>query len=111
MNNRAIRISLLAAATALIAACSGAPSENDIETLLQSETAKLSKMMESIGGEAAKSMTPVIHHIKINSCDKVRDEVYTCNIDIDATAPIVGRSVENTEITLAKTSDGWVPAR
>lgn len=111
MNHRAIRMSLVVAATILITACSGAPSENDLEALLQAETAKLSKMMASIGGDAAKSMTPVIHDVKINKCKKVRDDVYTCNVDVDATAPIVGRNVDNTDLTVAKTSDGWVPVR
>lgn len=111
MNHKIIRLSVMLAATALVAGCSDAPSEKDIATLLQAETEKLSKMMVSIGGDALKSMTPTIHNVKINRCNKVRDEVYTCNIDVDSTAPIIGRSVENTELTLAKTSDGWMPAR
>lgn len=102
----------LIASTLLLAACSSGPSESDIKSLLESEVKQLSDALGQMGGADMSDMLKVdIHSVKIHSCEVVRDDVYNCDIEVDATAPVVGRSTDRSQITLAKSDDGWVQAR
>ncbi len=103
---------LLLTSTLLLAACSSGPSESDIKALLEAELDKMSSMVSEIGGESMSDMLKVeIHDVIIHGCEEERSDVYRCDVEVDATAPVLGRSVERSEILLAKSDNGWIQAR
>lgn len=109
---KAIYGALLLASTVLLSACSGGPSENDIKALLEAELDKMSAMVSELGGDSMSDMLKVeIHNVTIHSCEEERNDVYRCDVEVDATAPVIGRSVERSEILLAKSDNGWIQAQ
>ena len=103
---------LLIASTLVISACSSGPSESDIKALLESEVDKMTAMVGELGGSSMSEMLKVdIHKVTIHRCEEERSDVYRCDVEVDATAPITGRSVERSEIVLAKSDNGWIQAR
>ncbi|SDU30461.1 hypothetical protein [Halopseudomonas salegens] len=102
----------LLASTVLLSACSSGPSESDIKALLEAEMEKMSAMIGELGGDSMSDMLEVeIHKVTIHSCEEERSDVYRCDVEVDATAPVTGRSVERAEIVLAKSDDGWIQAQ
>lgn len=102
---------LLLASTVLLSACSSGPSENDIKALLEAQMDKMSAMVSDLGGDSMSGMLKVeIHNVTIHSCEEERTDVYRCDVEVDATAPVIGRSVERSEILLAKSDGGWIQA-
>ncbi|TVP91925.1 MAG: hypothetical protein EA348_02980 [Pseudomonadaceae bacterium] len=109
---KTIYVPMLLAATLLLAACSSGPSESDIQALLESEINKMSAAMGELGGDEMSDMLKVdIHSVKIHSCEEERTDVYLCDVEIDATSPLGGRSTERSMIMLAKSDDGWIQAQ
>ncbi len=103
---------LLIASTLALSACSSGPSESDIKALLESEVDKMTAMVGELGGEKMSDMLKVdIHKVTIHSCEEERNDVYLCDVEVEATSPMTGRSVERSEILLAKSDDGWIQAR
>ncbi len=109
---KAIYGALLLGSSLLLSACSSGPSENDVKALLEAQMNQMSTMMGEIGGESMSGMLKVdIHGVTIHSCEEQRTNVYLCDVDVDATRPIAGRSVQRSEVLMAKSKDGWVPAQ
>ena len=110
--NKAIYGALLLGSSLLLSACSSGPSEDDVKTLLEAQMNQMSAMLGEIGGESMSGMLKVdIHAVTIHSCEEQRTNVYLCDIDVDATTPIAGRSMQRSEVLMAKSKDGWVPAQ
>lgn len=102
----------LLASTLLLSACSNGPSESDIEALLETELEKMSALVSELGGDSMSDMLKVeVHNVTIHSCEEERDDVFRCDVEVDATAPVIGRSVERSEILLAKSDSGWIQAQ
>lgn len=107
MYNRS-RYLLLVLATAALAACSDGPSEGDIQALLEAEVTQANDMVNELAGaEMAAAMQTEIHDITLHGCDKVQDDTYRCDIEVDITAPMVGHKVQRSTITLTDTDAGW----
>lgn len=103
---------LIAAAAIALSACSGAPSESDIKAMMEAELEQTSTMLKGIAGNGmADAMRTDIHDVTLHGCDEIRDEVYRCDVEVDVTAPLVGRNVQRSNITLAKTDAGWTATR
>ncbi len=102
---------LLAAA---LAACSGEPSNSDIESALdkhftQAQAAGDAAMTAMLGKQAADSAPKMAW--KINSLKKVgcKEEggVYQCNVESDIELPMLGHLKQVLPLRLVKASDGW----
>lgn len=108
---KAIYGALLLGSTFLLSACSSGPSENDIKALLESQMDKMSAMIGEVGGDSMSGMLKVdIHKVTIHTCEEERTDVYRCDVEVDATAPVLGRSVQRSEMLLAKSESGWIQA-
>lgn len=96
---KAIYGAFLLCSSLLLSACSSGPSEDDVKTLLEAQMNQMSGMLGEIGGENMSSMLKVnIHAVTIHSCEEQRTNVYLCDVDVDATTPITGRSVQRSEV-------------
>ena len=92
---------------ALLTACSGAPSESDIQSAMERQMKAQQESMARIGGAAlAKSMLPVIKGIKKIGCKEDGEKAYRCDVEVEVVqggktskAPAAWR--------LVKLSDGW----
>lgn len=106
---KAIYGALLLGSTLLLSACSSGPSERDVKALIEAQLEQMSAMLGEMGGESMSGMLKVeIHDVTLHGCEEERTDVYRCDVEVDATAPLVGRSVERSEILLAKSKDGWI---
>ncbi|MEH6499699.1 MAG: hypothetical protein V7751_09965 [Pseudoalteromonas distincta] len=109
---KAIYGALLLGSTLLLSACSSGPSEKDVKALLEAQMEQMSAMLGELGGESMSGMLKVeIHDVTLHSCEEERTDVYRCDVEVDATAPVVGRSVQRSEILMAKSKDGWIQAQ
>jgi hypothetical protein len=82
--------------------CSGEPSSGDIEKAMKADIEKANEMFP---GE----MKAELHSVKKVSCvEAKRSAGYNCDVEIDVTAPILGRQKDVGQIRLVKGSDGWV---
>lgn len=97
---------LLGVSLVLLTACSKGPSDSEVKAVLQAEVDKLANLTSFAGLD----MKVELHKVTVHGCEEARTDVYRCDVEVDSTAPIVGRSVERTNIMLAKTGAGWIPA-
>lgn len=107
-----LAIVLLAAAATLLAGCSGEPSAADIEGAyrahLDTATRATAAMMGPKMAAQLKELTPQLHALKKISCAPHDDaKVYTCQVEVDMTAPMLGRHKQVVPMVLVETADGW----
>ena len=102
----------LAVSAITLTACSGGHSEGDIQAMMEKELEQTNSAVTSmVGADMANAMRTEIHDVTLHGCDEVRDDVYSCDVEVDLTAPIVGRNVQRSSITLAETDAGWTVTR
>lgn len=92
----------------LLTACSGEPSSSDIEKVLQSGFAQFNTQMTTFAGRGAKVE---VHSIKKLGCKSDGSNAYVCDVEVDVTNPMTGRSKSVAPLRLVKGSDGWVESR
>ncbi len=92
----------------LLTACSGEPSSGDIEKVLQSGFAQFNTQMAAFAGRGAKVE---VHSIKKLGCKADGANAYVCDVEVDVTNPMTGRSKTVAPLRLVKGSDGWVQSR
>ncbi|MEH3087910.1 MAG: hypothetical protein PGN26_15555 [Xylophilus ampelinus] len=95
-------------AALLLTACSGEPSSGDIEKVLQSGFAQFNTQMAAFAGRGAKVE---VHSIKKLGCKADGSNAYVCDVEVDATNPMAGRTKNVSQLRLVKGSDGWMPSR
>lgn len=100
-----------AAALALVlAGCSKGPSSADVEALIRAESENITQQMEALGGafggDLARAITPEVHSVHVIGCEEVRHNVYRCDLEIDATRPMIGRKSEVTQMEFVRLKDG-----
>lgn len=93
-----------------LAGCSGEPSSGDIEKAVKADVEKVNQQMKD--NPFTRSMTTEVHAVKKISCVEAKESAgYNCDVEIDVTAPLVGRSKNVGQIRLVKGSDGWVATK
>lgn len=98
----------LVLSTLVLAGCSGAPSDSDIEQAMRAEHAKMVSVMAGVVGEAqAKKQSGEIHSVTKNNCAE-EGNVYICEISIDVEAPFVGRKTQDARVKMMKGDNGWI---
>lgn len=95
----------------LLSACSGGePSEKDIQAVIKAgydRSAESARTMS--GGVLPDSMLPQFFGAKKIGCAEAQGSVgYNCDIEIDASKPIVGRSQEMVNLRFVKSDNGWI---
>lgn len=95
----------------LLTACSGAPSEGDIQGALDRQMKADQASVAKIGGAAlAKSMVPVVTGIKKIGCKEDGEKAYRCDVEVEALQG--GKSGKGAAVfRLIKLSDGWSISR
>jgi len=98
----------------ILTGCSSEPSGSDIEKAIQTSVGQAQQMANS--SQEGKMLTEAfgsttIHAVKKLGCVQAQGQPgYRCDIELDATAPLVGRTKTTSTIRLVKGSDGWVIA-
>ena len=88
-----------------LAGCSGEPSSGDIEKVVKAD-------VEKVNQQVPESMKTEVHAVKKISCVEAKESAgYNCDVEIDVTAPMVGRNKSVGQIRMVKGSDGWVATR
>jgi hypothetical protein len=101
----------------LAAGCSGAPSETDIKAAFEKDMAKTAQSIDEAGkmfGGMGKSLTDSLgkmelHAVKKIGCTEAKDAPgFVCDVEIDMTVPIAGRSKEMATARFVNGPDGWI---
>ena len=99
------------AALALIA-CSSGPSESDIQALLEAQVTQTNSMLKGmVGSDMASEMQAKIHEVTLHGCDEIRDATYRCDVEVDLSVPMAGRTTTRSSMTLTQTEAGWAATR
>lgn len=95
--------------TFTLAGCSGEPSESDIEDAVKANVAQVNTTVKNVGGGLiGDSMQTQVHGVKKIACAKASEDAgYNCDVELDITAPIVGRSKNVGKIRLVEGDSGW----
>ena len=89
----------------VLAGCSGEPSSGDIEEVVKADMDKANQQMP-------EGMKAELHSVKKISCVEAKESAgYNCDVEIDVTAPMVGRNKSVGQIRMVKGSDGWVASK
>ena len=113
-NVRSVRL-LTALGCALLAACSGAPSEGDIrgalERQMKAEQEAMAKIGGAFGGAAlVKSMMPAVSGVKKVGCKEDGEKAYRCDVEVEVSQG--GKTSKGPAVfRLVKLSDGWSISR
>jgi hypothetical protein len=105
----AIPFLVLAMLTLALTGCSRGPSAAEVDQAVRAELEKTNSVMKQLGsmlfGEAGGTQ---VHEVKRLDCAEARDAAgYNCDVEIDMTAPLVGRSKSVASLRFVKTTDGW----
>ena len=110
-NTIAVRLSVPVFVSVLIAGCSGEPSEADIRAVYEAEIAKTNEQMINLGGEQAANLLgkSELHSITKLAC-KEADQTsgYNCDVEVDMSVPLLGRSTQMRTRRFVKSDNGWV---
>lgn len=103
-------LSAIALSTFALSGCSGGPSNSDIEKAIKANVEQATQQAKNMGGSAvSESMLPKVYGVKNLGCAKEKDATgYICDVEVDASAPFVGRSKQVGKMRFIKGSDGWV---
>jgi len=92
--------------TFALAGCSGEPSESDIEDAVKADVAQVNTTVKNVGG--GLSMQTQVHGVKKIACAKASEDAgYNCDVELDITAPFIGRSKNIGKIRLVEGDSGW----
>lgn len=96
-----------------LAGCSGEPTGGDIEKAVKASAEATNQQLKQIGGDLlpASAQTQV-HEVKKIGCAKAEGEAgFNCDVEVDMTAPLMGRSKQMQKLRFVKADDGWRIAR
>lgn len=101
----------------LLAGCLGEPSDKDlyvaVEKSLNQDTAVLSEAGKALG-DAGKTLTDLLvkkelHAVKKIGCVSAQNAPgYVCDVELDLTVPVMGRTKETISARFVNGPDGWV---
>ena len=91
---------------ALLAGCSGEPSESDIRGVLEKATEQANANIASMTGMT--NMTTEIKSVKKIGCKEAQDSTgYNCDVTVTAVVPMLGEQTSTSTMRLIKGDDGW----
>lgn len=102
----AMRATLLTGIAALAGGCSGEPSAQDIREALQQQA---SAAQQQAGRVLGGAFGVEIHDVKKLGCESTSQKnAGQCDVEIESTVPIVGRTKQAGRIRLVDGDDGWI---
>lgn len=106
------KIFIISIVTATLAGCNSEPSESDIQKAIQTKlddaNARASKMMDRYGVNTDGMLTK-LNSIRKISCDESNSsKQYSCKVELDITAPLVGRNKSVTTVSVINDSGKWL---
>lgn len=100
---------LVASVLLALAGCSGEPSESDIAGAFDVSLAQASAAATQMAGkDVAERFRVQVHSVKKLGCAEADDGGYRCDVTVDSTAPIVGRTTQTSTIRLREGDEGWL---
>lgn len=112
---------LLCTALALFClGCSGEPSDKDLRAALERDAAKHSQALNQtagIFGGHGQTLLGMIGTVEIHAVRKIgcveagQVPGFVCDVEVDMTVPVVGRTKDMTQARFVKGPDGWVMVR
>ncbi len=95
-------------ASAFIFGCSKGPSESDIKSVMEKNIEEFNSLIpRALGG----NMKFEIHEVISHGCKEDKADVYTCDIEVDMTAPVVGRNKDRSNVEFVKRNGEWHTAK
>lgn len=93
----------------LLTGCKSEPSESDIQSAIQQNVDQSNQQAKSIGGKAlTDNMLMKVNNIKKLACqDAQSDGSYKCKVEMEVTAPFVGKRQTTGELTFIESDSGW----
>ncbi|GAA0779910.1 hypothetical protein GCM10009108_18910 [Castellaniella ginsengisoli] len=92
----------------LLAACSSEPSQADLQAAVQKAVDRQNESMQSMVGGVLDMPKFALNGVEKLSCTSSRDKPgYVCDIRLDITRPLVGRTVDQATARFIKTDQGW----
>lgn len=98
------KLLLLTFSICFLAACSDGPSESDIESVMQKNFDDFSKLVPAGLGQ---NMKFEIHEVISHGCEVKSENIYVCDVEIDMSAPMVGRKKDRSKVDFTKKDDKW----
>jgi hypothetical protein len=100
---------LLVLVSIVLSGCSREPSAGDVDKVVRSEFEQVNTMFRQIGGNLfGEAALTQIHEVKKLGCASAKDDAgYNCDVEIDMSAPLVGRSKSVASLRFIETDEGW----
>lgn len=117
---RYLLTALLVAVLLAAAGCSGEPSETDIRAAFEKDSVKNNASLNEAGkvmGGAGKALTDMIGKTEIHAVKKIdcvaaqNAPGFVCDVELDITVPLTGRTRDMVQARLVKGPEGWVLAK
>lgn len=108
--NKVIILSITFLLSFALTGCSGEPSISDIEKAIKATVDQATQQAKSVGGSMiSDDMLPKVYEVKKLGCAAAQDASgYNCDVEVDSSAPFIGRNKRVSKIRFVKGSDGWV---
>jgi hypothetical protein len=101
------RLLIIGAASLMLVACGGEPSEGDIRKVIDKSIDDGNQVAQKMGVK----MESKVHSVKKIGCKSDGDKAYICDVEVDVEMPMVGRNKGVAPMRFVKTSDGWAVTR
>ncbi len=98
------KLLLITFSICFLAACSDGPSESDIESVMQKN---FDDFNELVPAGLGTNMKFEIHEIISHGCEKKPDNIYVCDIEVDMSAPMIGRRKDRSKVDFIKKDGNW----
>ncbi len=103
-----IKIVFLLTSVIIFSACSKGPSSSDIESVMSKNLENFNNLIPKALGQ---NMKFEIHEVKSYGCEEKPDGVYSCDVEIDMTAPVVGRKKDRSKVDFVEREGEWQTVR
>lgn len=97
----------------VISACGGEPTESDLQLAFQTSVGKAQAMAYALTvprglpklGSLAETK---LHDVRKLDCQRAKDVAgYVCDVEVDVTAPLIGRTTQIGTVRMVRGTDGW----
>jgi len=106
IHRSALRAALFTGVAILAGGCAGEPSAEDIREALQRQA---SAAQQQAGRVVGGAFGVEIHDVKKLGCESTSQKnAWQCDVEIESTVPIVGRTKQAGRIRLVDGDDGWI---
>ncbi|MGE0030879.1 MAG: hypothetical protein AB7T20_07145 [Steroidobacteraceae bacterium] len=97
----------------VISACGGEPTESDLQLAFQTSVGKAQAMAYALTvprslPELGNLAETELHDVRKLGCQRAKDVAgYVCEVEVDVTAPLIGRTTQIGTVRMVRGTDGW----